>query len=323
MAWVIYTGTITGEVGSLSAMLNTRLTAAGWTVPYTGTNKIAVRNSASARARKYFRIDDNAPGAAGAKEAYLGGFDTMSDVDTGTGQFPTLAQTGAYSGYQPVRKSNTASATARNYLLAADDKTAILFIQHGDAANTYATIYFGDFYSYTPGDSQCSLLAARTTENLANNNGEGLLNVTAPTAGTTALVAPIYGKFVGGSHAGIAGSLTAGCLTHPGAAFSQGGGIIGGQLPLPNPADGGIWLSPLEIFTDAGGFTIRGRCRGIYVPCHLPSALGDGDTFSGAGSLSSKSFRIVKSVAGYVTAGASSVTGCLALETSDTVETSS
>jgi len=319
MAWTIYTGTITGQAGSLTTMLDTNLVAAGWSIAFTGTNKRAYRNGAGALARRYFRVRDDTLPTGGAKEAYIQGFNTMSDVDTGTGEFPTAVQTGAYGGAQIIRKSNTADATPRSYILAADDKTFILFIAAGDAFGDYYTTYAGDFFSYVPGDTNASALLSRTTENLANASAETVWRIEDIAVNTSAnpTVAP-FGHYLGGSHSGAAGSVQFGKLALPWCnwAGATTADSIGGHIVMPSPVDGGLWLSPLFVFTAAGGWVVRGKLRGIYLLGHPATGVSNGDTFSGAGELAGKAFRIVKRVVGYISAGSTSQSGAGVLETS-------
>lgn len=317
MAWTIYTGTITGQAGSLTTMLDTNLVAAGWSIAFTGTNKRAYRNGAGALARRYFRILDDTPGAGGAKEAYIQGFNTMTDVDTGTGEFPTLAQTGAYGGALIIRKSKTADATTRAYILAADDKTFILWVATGDVANGYMGCYAGDFYSYLPGDTNASALCARTTENLATMAAESLMRTELQVQATTAPAVQSFGFYLGGSHSGMVGSVQAGKLVAPWCVSNSGSGNPGGFITQANPADGGLWLSPFFVFTTDGAWVLRGKLRGIFQFGHLASGVTDGATFSGSGPLAAKAFRVVKNVFAYVIAGISNgLSGCVLVETS-------
>src|SRR5574337_1914064 len=83
---------LTGQAGSLITVLDACLISgygskspAGWAKPYSGTNLAAYR--AATGNRFYFRVDDS-----GTVEARISGYETMSDVNTGTGQFPTTAQ---------------------------------------------------------------------------------------------------------------------------------------------------------------------------------------------------------------------------------------
>lgn len=298
MPWTITTGTVSGTVGSLITALDLELvTNRGWTKEYTGANKAAYRNSASALARKYMRIVDDGTAPVGAREAMIQGFATMTDVDTGTGQFPT-------SGNVYVRKSNTADATARTYLAVGDDKTFYLFILTGDTANQYLSHGFGDFYSYKPGDNQACILFARPNNQPSSSEYVFFWhwNNIAYSANSA--------NYIGGTVAGTSGEVQL-CKTVAGAALNNiwSGSNINGLVGYPNTADGAIWLSPYQLITSAGGGAVadkvvRGKLRGIFFPLQSSINFNDGDTFSGAGDLAARSFRIIKGI-GYAGTGIS------------------
>jgi hypothetical protein len=114
--------TLTGQVGSLTAVLDavlvngfTGFTALGWSINQTTTNKRGYKqnltgsNNASGM---LLYVDDTGPGAGAAREARVCGFETMSAITpTGTGQFPTSAQSAVGTGQLVIRKSTTADAT--------------------------------------------------------------------------------------------------------------------------------------------------------------------------------------------------------------------
>src|ERR1043166_1591690 len=109
-----YTGNVSGQVGSLITALDAALvTGQSWTTPFTGTNKKAYR--APSGNRLYLRVQDDAP--VTAKEARITGYETMSDVDTGTNPFPTAAQNAASNSVACMiaRKSFSADSTNRAY----------------------------------------------------------------------------------------------------------------------------------------------------------------------------------------------------------------
>lgn len=291
MPWTITTGTVSGTAGSLITALDLELvTNRGWTKEFSGTNKAAYRNSASALARKYLRVvDDGTAPTAGAREALIQGFDTMSDVDTGTGQFPT-------SGNVYVRKSNTADATAMTYLAVGDDKTFYLFVLSGDVANQYISHGFGDFYSYKPGDNQACILFARPNNSTAANEYLYFWQWSNSSYATNS------SNYIGGSVAGSPGEVTL-CKSVSGAALgaSFSNSNLNGLVGYPNTADGAIWVSPYQLITSAaGGNTadkvIRGKLRGIFFPLQSYLNFNDGDTFSGAGDLAARSFRLIRGV---------------------------
>src|SRR3990167_8837593 len=81
-----------GQVGSLNDVLYACLvtgygakTGAGWTRTYDDAANDTSVYRQGAGCQFYLRVDDGGPGAAGAKEARFWGYETMSDVDTGTG----------------------------------------------------------------------------------------------------------------------------------------------------------------------------------------------------------------------------------------------
>jgi hypothetical protein len=75
----------TPATGTITAKVN----PAGWTKPYSGTNK-AVYRSGTGSNQRYYRIEDNS--TPSANHAYLLGYGAMTDVDTGTDRFPTTLQ---------------------------------------------------------------------------------------------------------------------------------------------------------------------------------------------------------------------------------------
>jgi len=126
---------ITGTAGDLVTALDAILVngygskaAAGWTAPYTGTNKRVYRQGSGPQ--HYLRVDD-----ADARLSRVVGYGAMSDVDTGTNPFPTAAQ---ISGGLYVRKSIAASATARPWICFATNATVYLFI-YGNRTATLPT----------------------------------------------------------------------------------------------------------------------------------------------------------------------------------------
>lgn len=295
MPWIITTGTVSGTAGSLITVLDLELvTNRGWTKDFTGTNKAAYRNGAAALARKYLRVvDDGTAPTSGAREAQVQGYDTMSNVDTGTGQFPT-------SGNVYFRKSSTADATARTYLAVGDEKTFYLFVLTGDTAGQYVSHAFGDFFSYKPADTQACILSARPVNQTASV--EHTLFWAWSNAGTFAANSANY---ISGSVVGSPGEVllmkTVNSIGIQGTGVASGGTTVNGFVPYPNVADGSIWLSPLQMQTSAAGSTVadkvlRGRLRGIFWPLHAATNFNDGDTFSGAGDLASKTFVIIKSI---------------------------
>lgn len=299
---------LTGVIGSLVALLDAVLVngygsqaAAGWTKPYTATNKAVFRNSAVTGTGFYLDVDDSAP--ATAKEARVKGYETMSAVATGTGPFPTVAQmtTGLF-----IRKSTTADATARPWFILADETVFYLFVESGDyTLPTRTTAFgFGDFYSYKTSDAYRCMIIGRNAENTSSNSAEMFpflaQGVTSQTLGVTTsghYVARSYGGIGGSTPFGIHGDLAAtGANTNPGTYLctmgqsNYGGTLQAYGMTYPNPADNGLYMAPAFVHHNGG---LRGYLKGLWVPSHdMP--LGHGDIFTGTGVLSAKSFLCVQ-----------------------------
>lgn len=296
MAWTTYRSTdasapvLSGTAGSLITVLDAVLVngygakaAAGWTKVYSGTNKAAYRNGAASISRTFLRVLDDASGGGAGREASLRLYATMSDVDTGTFPVPTLAQ--CASGIM-ARKSTSMDSTVRAWTILADDVTAILIFDNGDSLSgvTYCNVnYVGDVYSYQTADAMGAFIGGRTQEAASPvSNWETLFNFgSLHSAG-----API--GFIAGSHTGVAGSLLCYAIT----SGFVGGGHPSANLPYPSPVDGSVWVfGPFHIVVGAASSNgVRGHLRGINLFGHDKSNVANGDTVTGAGELSGRSF---------------------------------
>lgn len=308
MAWTFYTSadagapTLNGTVGSLIGLLDAILVngygakpAAGWTKPYSGTNAAAYRINGS-YTNYYFRVDDNAPGTGGAREARVSMYETMSDVNTGTDG----------SGNRYIRKSNTLDATARTWRAVADEVTFVLFCSF-DNTNDFSGTYLGQMYSYVPNDQHGVMMSARGSENVSSYtpNYETLLRFTATLEAGT-----LVAKSVNGITPNVNSTKACGLYLHDASSRSRG------VYQLPNAADGSLIVTPVYVYNAEGSDrTLRGRLRGVWVPLHsnLDSVFAIMDTWSGTGDLAGKTFVYAGNVP------SATVGGFAVLETSDTV----
>ena len=276
---------LTGTAGDLVNLLDKCLvagygssTAAGWTKPYTATNK-AVFYMATGTPRMYLDVDDS-----NAQDARLVGYESMSAVATGTGPFPTAAQ---LSGGLYVRKSNTADATARPWLLIACERAVYLMTgaaqtTYGNTANSDGFFAFGAFSSYKSGDAYNCFINAQTA---AGSSQSKLALATSVSGDTFAATAGIY---VPRAYTQIGASLAVSKIV-PGTVSGTTAGTYGGAYP--DPITGGFRLARMLICEpDGGGKVIeRGYMPGLWGAMHnLPAAYFD--TFSGSGALAGKSF---------------------------------
>ncbi|MGV0949345.1 MAG: hypothetical protein ACOYB3_01645 [Azonexus sp.] len=315
--------TCTGEVGSLVALLDACLVngygakaAAGWTKPYTGANKAVFKQGAGS-CGFYLRVQDDAPGTGGAREARITGYEVMTDVDTGVNSFPmAISGQGLNSGAiaaHNARKSDTADAVTRPWYVFADSMTVYFW-----ASPSYPTIIhnlslwgFGDFYSYAPGttDAYRCFLAGHDREQapaLQQDYGATLARGTlAPgtwlraTSALNPVVARPYGGIGYSTVFSTMGDYTTGNLE----------AYCAGNVQCPNPANGGVHLNRWRVAMP-GNFQIRGTMRGFYQWGHSINDIDSGTTFNGSGEFAGKTFMAVKTVF-----------GCPIFEISDTLDT--
>lgn len=278
------TGTITAKIAP-----------AGWTKSYSGTNKAAYRMLAGNQ--RYLRVDDT-----GTTSARVVGYEAMTGVDTGTNAFPTDIQV---SGGLYINKSSVADTSSRGWIIVATDRLAHIFINAGPTAGLICgTQSFGDIKSFAAGDQYQTVLIAQTSYSSSGVGSYAALALTAAYGSTTA------GNYIARAYTQVGGGLAIGKHVDAAKVGSLSTNLGGGGLPYPNPADGGLYLSPLFVH-EAGA--LRGTVPGVWGPIHQ-RPISHLDTVSGSGDLSGKKFI------GVFTSGASAAAsdGQIFLETSNT-----
>jgi hypothetical protein len=157
---------VNGTVGSGIAMLdNILVTNGGWTKAFTGTNQAAYQMP---DAPGYFLyVNDNAPGAGGAREMEIRGYETMASISSGTNPFPLFTQVSAANGVW--RKSDTLDTTSREYRASVDGSYVTLLIKFGTSGASFDVYRFGKVAGFDPTDTFNVLCATRA----AANSGSG------------------------------------------------------------------------------------------------------------------------------------------------------
>lgn len=159
-----YTGTITGQAGTLITLLDTVLvTGEGWTKTYSGTNK-AVYTQATGNGF-CFRVLDDGSGAGSTREAEVRAAESASDVDTLIDPFPTVAQVS--NANCTWRKSDTTDSTTRTYHCVADGNCFHLLIAFGSGGGDLYS--FGDTEPHYSGDGYNTFFTTRFTSNNSAN----------------------------------------------------------------------------------------------------------------------------------------------------------
>lgn len=230
------TGTITLQVAP-----------AGWVKAFTGTNQAAYQIDQTAHPGSpamLVHFDDST-----TYNSKIIGYESMSDIATGTNPFPSTAQTPLY-----VFKSD--QATARSWMVVADSRFVYVGINYYSTDNiNYGPCWFGfgEFASKKAADPYRFLVTGNYPS----------INMVSPvqsySLAGTANDAYIY---LARSYTGIGAGTLADIKTWP----LDYGASGAGPLLYPNPSDYGLYLCPADVFE--GVSNLRGRLPGMLLIPH-------------------------------------------------------
>lgn len=280
-------------------------TAAGWTRSFTGTSKGVFKQGAGCGF--YIRVLDDGTLTAGAREASFYGEETASDVDTGTGLFPTAAQ---QSTGLKMRKSDTADTTQRQWIIFADAKTFYLFVI--PSGTYYAGMAFGDFFSFKSGDAyNCMAIGRITSAAVDTTTNETLDMVNAGSMASTTDTGHYFARAY--SQGGTAVN-----FEKRGASFAQmtaaGAMASAASLVYPNSPDSGLYIGRVYVHDNlsAPASHVRGYLRGLWALQHAGNQVPMEYDFAGVGTIAGRTFRVLGMRTG------NNANGRYTVETSDT-----
>lgn len=240
--------------GTATGTITVKTAPAGWEKRFSGTNKAVYRSLSPESFGMHLWVDDSA-----AKTCLVRGFESMTDVDTGTGPFPTVAQS-ATGGFWV--KSTVANSTANAWDVFADHRALYfcpLAATGAVAANVgQASYFFGDIVPYWSGDAFAAVLSAASSDpGNASSNGSVHSYSTSGSVRHFSRAISGTGSAVPAFHAAETGSVTA----------ASGADSQYGVFP---PADGAMRLA--RIISSEGAATgtsavLRGVFPGVY---HIP-----------------------------------------------------
>lgn len=252
---------VSGTVASLISLLRAVLVngygsgadakpAAGWTEEFVGVNVAAFRNNPTSGTGYRLRVDDTT-----TTYARLRGYEVMTDVDTGTGPVPTVAQ---MSNGTFVAKSSAASAASRLWWAIGNERVFYLFIDDANLGmDAGRPMWFGDIASVIPGDRHhfgVSRLSSATGA-IDSFNADAFLQ-----AGVSSPAA-----YIGRKSDQVLGAATLGICR---SAYSGNNPYLGYEgLAYPWPASGGK-LYYDRVHVRDGAFALRGSLPGLYIPLH-------------------------------------------------------
>jgi len=251
--------------GAATGTITAKLTPAGFTKLYAGTNLAAYKSANVAATGGVLRVDDTA-----AQQARVRGYETMSDVNTGTGPTPTDTQV---SGGLFWPKSTTANTTAREWVLVADDRTFYILLMPNSFAPVKGLLAgFGDMIPNNSADSAYSWFVSGQT---ATDTGLTSSASYPGCLGYSNYNQTTSGRFAPRSYTGLGSSVRLGnanLYLRNGVAWS-GGGASGPFVAFPNGPDGGLYYERVRMLEDqVSGSALRGELPGIM---HMPQALGE------------------------------------------------
>lgn len=241
--------------GTAAGTITFKIAPAGWEKVFSKTNVAVFRSLDIASSKMLLRVDDTA-----TMQVRVVGYEAMTDVDTGSGPFPTTAQQNG-GGYWS--KSDTANSTANAWLLASDGLFVIDTVApgfwRGAGYQVTQTRGFGDPLVKNPaGDPYACILNFSATSN-SGNAYEGVLD-----GGSEARLAfprayTGLGSGVTGRRVPYLGSTSTGSGAYSGLDNTTG--------DFPSPVDGALLLGTIYASEGTSASPIRADIPGIrYCP---------------------------------------------------------
>lgn len=250
--------------GTATGTITVKLAPAGWTKPFSGTNLAAYRVNGGTGA--YLRVDDTA-----AQNATVRAYETMSDVSTGTGPCPTVAQASLVYWC----KANAAGGASRPWIIVADDKTLWIKVCTVPSGNQNNGIVYGagDFASRKSGDAHNFVLFGTLVD---NSTGSTIGGATQYYGLAHTDYYGTYSGWVLRPVTGVGGAATVAKVSEAHAGPVYNGTLTPGSYEsgvsaytYPNPADNSLLLARYLV-NEVN--TVRGVIRGpLYCPQFLPN----------------------------------------------------
>jgi hypothetical protein len=285
---VSFATTATGSVSLSSASVRTA--PLNWSIAQTGTNKRAYKPTAVEASGCLLRVDDT-----NTNYALVTGYESMSDIDTGLGPFPTsavaLGADGSLGGgWWRWYKDTSGTSTTISWFAIGDSRGFYLCpaVYNASGANyRMRNIYaFGDMIPQRSGDAWCAML-----QGIGTNPNSGYESMAGSNwAADTFLAGPRTYSGIGGAVAlkrsvpGFQGSAVSGDPTW----YTQ----------YPNPADNGLILANLQLFNgtnSTGAAQLRGRAPGLlHVLQNVGISFQSNDRVTGSGDFTGKNLMAVR-----------------------------
>lgn len=262
--------------------ITARVAPAGWEKAFSGTKLAVYRSLDPASTKMLLRVDDT-----GTTNVRVVGYESMTDVNTGVGPFPSAPQISG-EGYWPA--ANAANATARAWTFFADNKT---FKVHFHTATTNPSASgcvwgFGDFTSLKSGDAYaCALQCAASDVAGGGSSASAAIEYCDSTNA-------VLGAYIPRSFTTLGGAVAARHLSTEYITGNVSGAYAAPQSPIyPNGPDNGLILGR-KLFIEPS-VCRRGVDRGVYIiPQNCHTAFSWRDKIDGQGALAGRKLLAVK-----------------------------
>lgn len=262
----VATGAITHRVAPL-----------GWVKAFTGTNLAAFKSADPAATGCLLRVDDT-----GTTDARVVAYEAMTDINTGTGAFPTPAQV---SGGRFWQKRNGSGNSP--WVMFGDGR---FFYLAAAWHATYPTQYgvfaaFGDYPATKSPDPYACLLYGAGSSYASTNPG---------LAGSELAISDTSGETNGPrAYTGLGSSLALNRRAVSPWAVSGVSGNSAMAARYPNEPDGGLYVAPM-VLHDVPSYVLRGALPGIwFIPQATNATFGARDRVVGVTGLVGKALRAV------------------------------
>lgn len=261
-----FTYAVTGSPASpATGTITSKVAPSDWTKPFSTTNVAAYKQGAGSNGM-YLRVDDIL--ASGGAFPKVRAYEVMTDVNTGTGDFPTVTQAANGMGFH---KSYDAGADP--WIIIASEKCFYACMNVSTSSRDLH--FFGDFISKKSGDAFNTLyiMGSQTAYD------DAFLTST-----SNNLTTQMQGHYLPRIHTQIGSSYQ--CSKMSPATGQSNLGSSGGIPAYPSAIDNALHITPVYI-TEAAG--IRGKLPGLWNTLHQ-KPFQHGDIISGTGDYANKKF---------------------------------
>jgi len=278
--------------GTYTGTISMKMAPAGWEWLFSTTNKGVLRSLSPERHGQVLRIDDSA-----AQNARVVGYESMSDVDTGSGPFPTGAQV---SGGGWWWKSGAANSSAVKWTVVSDGRVFYFWCSPYSYGAPVGGVVngFGDPIARTPiGDIHSTFVGYNASGSITTGySATGCLSSSANSTATTN-----SGVALARAVSGVAGAQIISSRSYTGSAGPACYSGITGDLGGISDVDGRLVISRrfLPLLSANAGGAPRADLPGIY---SIPQSgayglLTNGDTLDGSEELAGRTLLVVNTLA--------------------------